>query len=408
MALTTGFQLPFGIQPLNPVPTDSWSGPFEGNTAYAAISAANAAIPSGVRFKSLEVRLIVNGSAAKYWYKDGVLDGNLVEFSSLPSTATFSTSVSAPALSGTFYGDGSLLTGVVHTQYSPPNNATFVSSVSAPALSGVHYGDGSKLTGIVSPVGIYVPLSGGIIDGNLTVTGTLSTSETANWQSVYSNVQSNSAQWSSNDPLSSYDFYGDGVTTVFGLSSSTPHLNAAGYLVTLNGATQNPFKDYTITYASGTNKLVTSFIPPNGCEISVVYLGNRINFGTTAVVDKTITVFSSIPANSAVNTFYAESQEIHYYTLSATNNFIINVVGSSTTTYNSIFEVNSYKTISVINTSGATAYAPTLKIDGVTQTVKWLGGQSTGNANGLDDWAFSIIKTGTSAYTVLGSVVVYS
>jgi hypothetical protein len=41
MALTDGFQLPFGIQPLNPVPTDSWSGPYEGAdaaTAKAAIS----------------------------------------------------------------------------------------------------------------------------------------------------------------------------------------------------------------------------------------------------------------------------------------------------------------------------------------------------------------------------------
>ena len=64
------------------------------------------------------------------------------------NTATFASSISAPSLSGTFYGDGSLLTGVVHEQYSPPANATFTSSVSAPALSGVHYGDGSNLTGL--------------------------------------------------------------------------------------------------------------------------------------------------------------------------------------------------------------------------------------------------------------------
>ena len=87
MALTTGFQLPFGIQPLNPVPTDSWSGPFEGINAAAAIAAANAAIPPGVRFKSLEVRLIINGSAVKYWYKDGVLDTDLIEFQSTVSNA---------------------------------------------------------------------------------------------------------------------------------------------------------------------------------------------------------------------------------------------------------------------------------------------------------------------------------
>lgn len=113
MALTTGFQLPFGIQPLNPVPTDAWSGPYEGANAVAAIAAANAAIPPGVRFKSLEVRLVINNIAAKYWYKNGIADSDLVEFSlPLPSAATFTASVSSPTLSGAFFGDGSGLTGL--------------------------------------------------------------------------------------------------------------------------------------------------------------------------------------------------------------------------------------------------------------------------------------------------------
>lgn len=124
MALTTGFQLPFGIQPLNPVPTDSWSGPYEGATAGAAIAAANAAIPSGVRFKSLEVRLIINGTSVKYWYKDGTTDSDLVEFSQpLPATATFATSVSSPAISGAFFGDGSGITGL-HAKINEVNTTS--------------------------------------------------------------------------------------------------------------------------------------------------------------------------------------------------------------------------------------------------------------------------------------------
>lgn len=112
MALTTGFQLPFGIQPLNPVPADSWSGPYEGSTEAAAITAANASIPSGVRFKSMEVRLIIDGKSAKYWYKDGVSNSNLVEFAQLPDVGSFTNSVSAPMISGTFFGDGAGLTGL--------------------------------------------------------------------------------------------------------------------------------------------------------------------------------------------------------------------------------------------------------------------------------------------------------
>lgn len=82
MALTTGLQIPYGVQPVNPVPVDSWSGPYEGSTEQDAKTLANSSIPSVARFKSMEVRLIVNNVAKKYWYRDGVNDSDLVEFAS--------------------------------------------------------------------------------------------------------------------------------------------------------------------------------------------------------------------------------------------------------------------------------------------------------------------------------------
>ena len=82
MALTQGLQLPFGVQPVNPVPVDAWSGPYVAATAQDAIDAANAAITPAIRFQSMEVRLIIGGVSHKYWYRDGVADSDLVEFSS--------------------------------------------------------------------------------------------------------------------------------------------------------------------------------------------------------------------------------------------------------------------------------------------------------------------------------------
>ena len=82
MALTQGLQLPFGIQPVNAVPVDAWSGPYVAATSQAAIDAANAAITSAIRFQSLEVRLIIAGVSHKYWYRDGITDADLVEFQS--------------------------------------------------------------------------------------------------------------------------------------------------------------------------------------------------------------------------------------------------------------------------------------------------------------------------------------
>jgi hypothetical protein len=123
MALTPGLQLPFGIQPVNPSPVDSWSGPYSASTLQGAIDSANAAIPSAIRYQTMEIRLIVNGVSKKYWYRDGTGDADLVEFSSGAggggevdlsgyaslSGASFSGNVSAPSLSGslTRLSDGS-------------------------------------------------------------------------------------------------------------------------------------------------------------------------------------------------------------------------------------------------------------------------------------------------------------
>lgn len=81
MAVTTGLQLPFGIQPVNPVPVDTWSGPFEAQTLSDAVNSANSSIPEAIRYQSMEVRLIVGGTSHKYWYRDGVTDADLVPFS---------------------------------------------------------------------------------------------------------------------------------------------------------------------------------------------------------------------------------------------------------------------------------------------------------------------------------------
>ena len=85
---TPGFQFPRGFQPLNPIPVDSWSGPYanaDGTTASAIQDALNT-IPGNLRFLSMEVRILARtgpgGStlAYKYWFRGNT--GTLEEFSS--------------------------------------------------------------------------------------------------------------------------------------------------------------------------------------------------------------------------------------------------------------------------------------------------------------------------------------
>jgi len=84
MPLNNGLQLPFGVQPVNPLPVDSWSGPYNGDNESLAKAAANSSIPGPIRFRTMEVRLLIGPSgsevAYKYWYYGGTADSDLVPF----------------------------------------------------------------------------------------------------------------------------------------------------------------------------------------------------------------------------------------------------------------------------------------------------------------------------------------
>jgi hypothetical protein len=66
-------ELPFGLKVLNPQSVDNkyLSG---GTTPYTSVANVNAFIPQAIR----HIGLTVNILGVEYWYRDGVLDGNLV------------------------------------------------------------------------------------------------------------------------------------------------------------------------------------------------------------------------------------------------------------------------------------------------------------------------------------------
>lgn len=96
MSLTPGLGLPFGIQPVNPVLVDSWAGP------YSSVTEANASIPIAVRAQTRFVNIIDSSDSNKgklYWYKNGITDGDLVEFT---TSGAAPTGVAGGDLSGTY------------------------------------------------------------------------------------------------------------------------------------------------------------------------------------------------------------------------------------------------------------------------------------------------------------------
>jgi len=120
--------------------------------------------------------------------------------------------------------------------------------------------------------------------------------------------------------------------------------------------------------------------------------------------EEVITV-SATAATGTVNVDLATSG-IHYYTSNSAANWIFNFRGNSSTTLNSMLNVGGTITVAFMVTNGSTAYyANAFQIDGVSVTPKWNAGvvPSSGNSNSIDLYTFTIIKTASGTYTVLGA-----
>ena len=95
-----------------------------------------------------------------------------------------------------------------------------------------------------------------------------------------------------------------------------------------------------------------------------------------------------------------------YYTSNASANWTFNFRGDGTTTLNSLLATGQSITVAFLVTNGATAYRPTVfQVDGSAVTPKWNGGTAptSGNVNSIDSYTFTIIKTASATFTVLGA-----
>lgn len=114
---------------------------------------------------------------------------------------------------------------------------------------------------------------------------------------------------------------------------------------------------------------------------------------------------SSTAANSTIN-YDVINQSVLYYTLDAIGNWTLNIRGDASRTLNNLLKSGQSSTIVFLVTNGATPRYPTAHtIDGNAVTPKWQGGTAptSGNANSIDAYSYSIIKTGDATFTILAS-----
>jgi hypothetical protein len=117
---------------------------------------------------------------------------------------------------------------------------------------------------------------------------------------------------------------------------------------------------------------------------------------------------ATVSATAATGTiaFYPSTQSVLYYTSNASANWTTNITFSSTVTMNTAMTTGQSITVAFLVTQGTTAYYNSaVQVDGSSVTPKWQGGAAptAGNVSSVDIYTYTVIKTGSAAFTVFAS-----
>jgi hypothetical protein len=117
---------------------------------------------------------------------------------------------------------------------------------------------------------------------------------------------------------------------------------------------------------------------------------------------------ATISATAATGTINYDitTQAVLYYTSNASGNWTVNFRGSSGTSANTLMATGESMTVAFLVTQGSTAYYNSaVQVDGNSVTPKYQGGTAwaAGNASSVDVYSYTIIKTGSAAFTVFAA-----
>jgi len=175
-----------------------------------------------------------------------------------------------------------------------------------------------------------------------------------------------------------------------------------------------------VSTADNTNELI---LQTNGTNAVSIDSSQNVSFAQTLALGVSNTLMEltlsaaaetvTIAATAATGTvnFDVSTQSILYYTSNASANWTLNIRGSSSVALNSIMSTGQSVTVTHLVTQGGTAYYNSaVTVDGSSVTPKWSGGTapSAGNANSVDVYTYTLIKTGSGSFTVFASQTRYA
>ena len=228
-------------------------------------------------------------------------------------------------------------------------------------------------------------ITAGNVTGN--VIGNLTGNVTGNL--IVTSVTANGSVGSNNQVLISQ---GPGLPSVW--SNSSVSVNSSSII----GGTTN-----RLLFNSNNTIRETTGITTDGVTLTLTGSTSALSAVLSDVAE--VINVSATAATGNIN-FDVTSQSVLYYTSNATSNWNVNFRGSSTTQLNTLLSNGQCITVVFMTAQGATPYfSNTVQIDGSSVTPRYQGATAptAGNANSVDIYSYTIVKTSNAAFSVFAS-----
>jgi len=200
---------------------------------------------------------------------------------------------------------------------------------------------------------------------------------------------------------------GSTVTTVAGLTLTSPTI---GTSAVINGTSSGSTTIQAAATASGTLTLPAATDTLVGKATTDTLTNKTL---TTPALNGAVfnwpveSWYINATAFAGYTAYLQTNGGVHYLTTTSTANGTLNMTAASGVTLNSIMSTGQAITFSLLITNTTAYYANAYQVDGTTSgvTVKWSGGTapSAGNASAVDIYQFTVLKTGSAAWTVLAA-----
>jgi len=166
----------------------------------------------------------------------------------------------------------------------------------------------------------------------------------------------------------------------------------------------------TLTYEDVTNidsiGIVTarSGIAVLGAGITAAGIGtfhDGLNVNNILAEEVNVTA-GKLSDNTNIN---VEDGMVHLFTTTETATSTPNIRYNASTSLNDRMSIGQSIVVTLITTAAAAAYSANITIDGSAVTENWIGGSapSAGGSSGVDIHTFTIIKTASATFTVIGN-----